>query len=405
MAKKSQYQITTTLPQLISDLKFDENKIHMAVLDTESTTSRMIFDFAYAINTPREGLQGIPKGTLVYEALKDSFLYDEISKWNKVKNATENQTYSIINKLHNSDWFSKTHSPAEIAQIQKELTTSVAINVLEKTRKLTVLANDISFRGEWNNETGSRRKFEGSKYTRELYEQSLINASEVDKGAIMLKRYIEYQDNVEHLIKNKIVAENDYHLQRKLGKLYYDRYTKMKLTPSEKEMREDLATVKTMLHGDQVESWGTIMKEFESTLDGYKDSLLGISAYSIQNDRSFIRQTSDKYGFPTYRNVLDKYREVCLEAMYKQLRRMKPEDIANMLDGENPDAIAKGYRVALRNSGKSAKASFTVAYNNEFDAKNRGFKAQHTAPGDVFDESRLSNLLIKELGDILKSKK
>lgn len=391
MAKTTTSRIDIELPQLLADLKLD-NRTEVVVLDTESAVgSQRIFDFAYSVIDPFKKIKGDAKGTLVYEALKDDYLISVISKWKKVKDAANDDTYGFYNRLVEMGWYSQEFSTPDLERAALDVVRTKAET---KYVKQKAILKDLEWRQSWWEPESGRRPHKWVSGDASI--QSLSEARERTEKARdvlnTLRVFVETGENLDQVMKQRLLGKNNTLASIKQS-IYYTLYEQEKKDISKKEMRADLQLFQSMQLKQPVLPWHTIISSFDN--DVSKRDILAVTAYNIAADKGFIKKTSNAYGAPGYANVLDKYQQICLQNMYKRLTEIPAKDIYNMLKKNDRQAIGKGYEEALSSSSRSGAAvSFDIAYRTEMNIQE--FETRHTAADDVNDEAEFLEKVVQK---------
>lgn len=383
-------KIDIALPKLLSDLKLT-SKTDIVVLDTESAVgSRLIFDFAYSIVNPLSGTKTSPDGTLVYEALKDEYLISVISKWKKVKYAAEDSVYSFYKTLLAEGWYSQNFSTPELEQEALAVVRTKAERQYEEQKEITA---DLLYRQAWwDPHSGRRKPWTPGEFSIQRLDAAVKRTKKSENVEKVLRLFLETEENLDEVMKKRLLGKGYGSLEEIKSNIYYTIYNQEKRKIDKKEIRQDLAFFRSLGLKQPVKKWGDIMKSFDE--DVKSRDILAVTAYNIGADKAFIRKTSDVFGPSSYRNILDKYPQICLQNMYKRLKEIPADDIYGMLKQNNIEDIKNSYESALATKGKQKRSRFEVAYQTEFNTKD--FATKHTAAGDVADES---DFLIKIIQD------
>lgn len=396
----SKTRIDKELPQLLSDLKLGSKK-DILLFDVEASVGKgVIFDFAHGVVDLENLNTSNLEGYLVYEALRHQGIMNEISKWDKIKEASYHETYGFYQKLLNEGWYSVVISEKEIENDMNNYIRTQARQKYEKQLRYT--EEQIRVEKWWDPSSGRRPyAWSASAYTRDKREKALRRVNNSQKAEKILSDYLRTEENLEKLMESKILGEK-VTLSSIQEKIYFTLYNEQKqeITPVQKDA--DFQLIKTLNLGQPVEEWESVMRRFLSRAKS--DEILAVSSYNLGGDKNFITRTNLEFGTKNYLNAFKDLQQICLMNMYHRLQEVPGEAFYDMLKHDNSQAIKRGYEEALKTkTNKGKPVSFEIAYQNEFDAAS--FSTKHTAMGDVEDEAKLlQEILAPYLQSIFKGR-
>lgn len=397
-------KIDTSLAEMLVAMKMDSGKKIICVVDAESTRllggGGIIWDFGYSFGDVQKGeTVGKSHGSLVYESIKDQRLIDEISNWNRVKNATLGGLYDFYNILKQDEWWNEdVITPKEIERHIEEFSKKKQEDIENRAKKqLEKLRNirNVAVRSAKKHRSRDAYK-QGKQWTREQYIKRLKEASEAEQKVKSIQKFLETGENVEKLIKQGILSKSPT-LNDIKSEIYNKMYWEQKKEYSDKEFFSDSAHFKELKISYNIDRWKNIVADFRKNLDAKGDSLLAISAYNLGGaEQRFLKQTCAAYGNAEDANVLDEYANICAMNFAKLMVNL---DVGKVIDGlmkySGNDIVESVAKSLSKTKLTKEKLTMEMWYKNIFTDK-KDYEETHRAMEDSYDTVAAMAKVIKE---------
>ena len=343
---------------------------------------KRIFDFAYGRFNPFVGIKGDIKSNLVYEAMVNPLIVDQIVEWKKVKDAGDDNYYRFFKLLKDHNWWHEHGLTKE--EIAKKVNTGMTQNML-KLEYLWLKERDIprlvDVFGYWTVGKGKDRK-DAPKHSRN-------RGVELNKAYDLMKTIEEWRANEDKLIgmieSGALVGDATY--DKLMNSLYNEIYREQYEKEQTKNFRRDLDVFRMIeekagvLFKDNIQKWETIVDRFDKEITESKD-LLAVTAYNIQHDRGSVVEMNEALGLPSDLGDprKDGVRAICMRNMMGLLGNLEAQKIINGLEVHNGKFITEELLKSLK--GKTLHTTtFQYFYEHVMDVED--FEQPHTAKGDV----------------------
>lgn len=377
--------INTTLSQMIVNMQLDINKSELAMVDVETgRLNKMVFDFAYGFVNPVMGFQSNPEGNIIYEAIANPQLIEEIKEWDKIrKHGYAGGVYEFYKLLKDNNWWDQfLLTPQEIDLEMATVFTQKAQEHLYEIQSIVGRLAEVMAthkrKSTWKDTNSPTRKH---------YENRRIEMKQGQDAYIALKRILEKEENLANLVKSGALAENTTiaRIQSDIIKgMYKDQLQNMNW---ELRWEQDMQTEIFRNLKYPIKTWKNTMEGFSKGLKKHSSSLLGITGYGVSSDQAAISRTSALYTPGTdYGELFDTYGSVCMNNMLGLLDKVDREALLSGLSKYDEKGLNKMLEDAFKNIGTLNTMKFNFRYENVFNCEN--YEQPHTAKGDVWDQSK-----------------
>lgn len=382
----------TDLITLLYAMNIEPENNAMAMIDVETDDpSRRgggdlrIFDFGYGFFNPLQGTKGEVQSNLVYEGMINPRVADQILRWDKIKNASQNHYYSLFNQLKAKNWWSdRTMTQAQIRENIKDGVIQSSLS--DKYQEQTVLLADKM--GILNTWMGPR--FHYKEAPRRINER-MEDIKSIQQTIAHLNKWMASGDNLKTLIESARITNNPSH-DEIMKKIYQEFYEEQAERYDPLTRHKDMQVIREIEKrmgqnfSDKIDTWENTINNFHSAMVN-NTNLLGITAYNIQHEQNAIKSMNKAFGVPSEIGDLtrDSYRLICMKNMIGFLKNQDLWDLVMGLEYFYEDAMSEGFLRSLEKAGKLQTESFQLLYPTIMKTGEK-YKQPHTAKGDVEDQ-------------------